>query len=158
MEIPDLIPFERKVRDAFPRGRDVEFSGADGEKAEQGQPERSIRAEVLRRLLVRGRPADGEIASLRLTGVRVTGRLELKHATVPCKSIELNRVERYEEAVAAVDLQEPETALRFGSDRYPGSYASAAKASALANLGQRSSDRDRSPTRAGRFPTPTEPE
>jgi hypothetical protein len=50
MEIPDLTPFERKVQDAFPCGRDVEFSGADGEKAEQGQSwglERSIRAEVL---------------------------------------------------------------------------------------------------------------
>lgn len=86
MKIPDLTPFERKVWNAFPHGRDVKFSGADGEEAEQGQswgPERSVRAEVIRRILVGGQPADGEIASLRLTGVRITGRLDLKHATVP---------------------------------------------------------------------------
>jgi uncharacterized protein YjbI with pentapeptide repeats len=86
MEIPDLTPFERKVWDAFPRGRDVEFSGPDDEKAEQDLSwgaERSVRAEVIRRLLVSGQPADGEIASLRLAGVRITGRLDLKHAAVP---------------------------------------------------------------------------
>jgi DNA-directed RNA polymerase specialized sigma24 family protein len=32
---------------------------------------------------VLGQPADGEIASLRLTGVRITGPLDLEHATVP---------------------------------------------------------------------------
>jgi hypothetical protein len=75
MEIHDLTPFERKVWDAFPRGQDVEFSGPDDEKAEQGGswgPERSVRADVIRRLLVLGHPADGEIAALRLTGVRIT--------------------------------------------------------------------------------------
>ncbi|GLY89689.1 hypothetical protein [Actinoallomurus iriomotensis] len=86
MKNPGLTPFERKVWDAFPYGRDVQFSDANGETAEEGQawgPERSVRAEVIRRLLVNGRPADGEIASLRLAGVRVTGRLDLRHATVP---------------------------------------------------------------------------
>lgn len=87
MEISDLTPFERKVWNAFPYGRDVEFSAAgDDDGVEQGRswgPERSVRAEVIRKLLLSGRSADGEIASLRLAGVRVTGRLDLRHATVP---------------------------------------------------------------------------
>jgi hypothetical protein len=87
MEISDLTPFERALWSAFPYGRDAEPPGAGEEDAaEHGHswgPERSVRAEVIRRLLLGGRSADGEIASLRLAGVRVTGRLDLIHATVP---------------------------------------------------------------------------
>jgi len=86
MKIADLTPFEREVWDAFSDGRDVAAPGAEDAEPEQGRswgPERSVRAEVIRKLLIGGRPADGEVASLRLAGVRVTGRLDLKHATVP---------------------------------------------------------------------------
>jgi hypothetical protein len=87
MEIPDLTPFERKVWTAFPYGRDAEPPGAgDDDAVEHGHSwgtERSVRAEVIRKLLLSGQSADGEIASLRLAGVRVTGRLDLRHATVP---------------------------------------------------------------------------
>lgn len=85
MGISDLTPFERRVWDAFPYGRDVEFSDADDVAAEHGRSwdtERSVRAEVIRRLLISGQPAEGEIALLRLTGARITGRLDLKHAAV----------------------------------------------------------------------------
>lgn len=91
MKIADLTPFGRKVWDAFPCGRDVEFSGVDGEKTEQGQ---SWGAEVIRRLLVSGRPADGEIASLRLTGVRVIGRLEQPSASLPNGATNANEMAR----------------------------------------------------------------
>jgi hypothetical protein len=87
MEISDLTPFERKVWNAFPYGRDAEPPGAgDDDAVVHGHswgPERSVRAEVIRKLLLSSRSADGEIASLRLAGVRVTGGLDLRHATVP---------------------------------------------------------------------------
>ena len=87
MEISDLTPFERKVWKAFPYGRDAEPPGAgDDDAVVHGHSwgsERSVRAEVIRKLLLSGRSVDGEIASLRLAGVRVTGGLDLRHATVP---------------------------------------------------------------------------
>ncbi|MGH3379528.1 MAG: hypothetical protein ACRDP6_32815, partial [Actinoallomurus sp.] len=87
MEISDLTPFERKVWNAFPYGRDAEPPGAGeddaGEHGHSWGPERSVRAEVIRKVLLSGQSADGEIASLRLAGVRITGRLDLRHATVP---------------------------------------------------------------------------
>jgi uncharacterized protein YjbI with pentapeptide repeats len=85
METPDLTAFERRIWEAFPSGRDVELPDAGDGKAELGPwgPDRTVRAEVLRKLLLSSRPTDGEIAALRLAGVRVTGRLDLKYATVP---------------------------------------------------------------------------
>ncbi|GAB3984517.1 hypothetical protein GCM10029978_094410 [Actinoallomurus acanthiterrae] len=86
MKIADLTPFERRLWDAFPRGDSVEAPDAGDEKAEEGRswgPDRTVRAEVIRKLLLSGRPADGEIAALRLAGARIVGRLDLKYATVP---------------------------------------------------------------------------
>jgi hypothetical protein len=86
MKILELTPFEREVWNAFPNGRRVTGPGADEEAAERGDSwgaERSVRAEVLRKLLLSDHPTNGEIAALRLTGVRVTGRLSLRYATVP---------------------------------------------------------------------------
>ncbi|GAA4483777.1 hypothetical protein GCM10023191_005930 [Actinoallomurus oryzae] len=62
MEIPDLTRFERKVWDAFSYGRDVEFSSPSDEKTGQGHSwglGRFVRAEAIRKLLVRGQPPDG---------------------------------------------------------------------------------------------------
>ncbi|MGX6603561.1 hypothetical protein ACWKSP_15665 [Micromonosporaceae bacterium Da 78-11] len=72
MDRADLSPTEQLVFDAFPTGVRVDVSG---------RADRVVRAEVLRFLLLGGRPVrDGELAALRLVGVRVTGVLDLTYA------------------------------------------------------------------------------
>ncbi|MFI0445895.1 pentapeptide repeat-containing protein [Actinomadura sp. 6N118] len=86
MEIANLTPAERRVWWAFPRGETADFSQPGDEHAEHGGswgPERTVRAEVLRTLLLSGKSADGEIAALRVTGARITGTLNLHNADVP---------------------------------------------------------------------------
>ncbi|MFG2419494.1 membrane-associated oxidoreductase [Streptomyces sp. NPDC048448] len=81
----DLTPAECRVRDAFPRGEGVDFRESPDEDPADGAswgPERTVRAEVLRALLIGGAVQDGEIAGLRLSGARVTGRLDLTYGTV----------------------------------------------------------------------------
>ena len=89
MEITDLTPAEVRVWQAFPLGEGVDFrvdfhaGDADdpGDGASWG-PERTVRAEVLRALLLNGPTRDGEIAGLKLMGARITGRLDLMYGTV----------------------------------------------------------------------------
>jgi hypothetical protein len=83
MEISDLTSTERRVWQAFPRGEGIDFrESADddpGAGASWG-PERTVRAEVLRALLLGGgASSDGEVAGLKLTGARITGRLNLHY-------------------------------------------------------------------------------
>ncbi|MFI9245915.1 membrane-associated oxidoreductase [Streptomyces sp. NPDC053086] len=85
MEINELTAAEERVWRAFPRGEAVDFrDGADDDPAEGRDwgVERTVRAEVLRALLLDGPRQDGEIASLSLTGARITGRLDLQYATI----------------------------------------------------------------------------
>ncbi|MEU2063308.1 membrane-associated oxidoreductase [Streptomyces sp. NPDC013455] len=85
MEIDDLTAAEERVWRAFPRGEAVDFREAPDEdpaEAERWGPERTLRAEVLRTLLLDGPRQDGEIASLSLAGARITGRLDLQYATI----------------------------------------------------------------------------
>ncbi|MFJ3924317.1 membrane-associated oxidoreductase [Streptomyces sp. NPDC090022] len=85
MEITDLTPAERRVRDAFPRGEGVDFRTGPEELSGDGAswgPERTVRAEVLRALLVGGPTEDGRVAGLKLYGARITGKLDLKYAVV----------------------------------------------------------------------------
>ncbi|MEU6665069.1 membrane-associated oxidoreductase [Streptomyces sp. NPDC046727] len=85
MEIDNLTAAERRVWRAFPRGEAVDFrEGADEDPAEGGSwgPERTVRAQVVRALLLDGPQQDGEIASLSLAGARITGRLDLQYATI----------------------------------------------------------------------------
>ncbi|WP_405846077.1 membrane-associated oxidoreductase [Streptomyces sp. NBC_01518] len=85
MEINDLTPAEEQVWRAFPLGESVDFRTADDEDVALGDdwgPERSVRAEVLRALLLNGPQEPGEIASLNLAGARITGRLDLQYATI----------------------------------------------------------------------------
>jgi hypothetical protein len=85
MEISDLTPAELRVWRAFPRGEAVDFRDPGHEDAARGAdwgPERTVRASVLRFLLVNCPQEDGEIPSLSLTGARVTGVLDLQYATV----------------------------------------------------------------------------
>ncbi|MEV8022438.1 membrane-associated oxidoreductase [Streptomyces sp. NPDC086554] len=85
MEINDLTPAEVRVWQAFPLGERVDFRESPGDDALAGGswgPERTVRAEVLRALLLNGPTRDGEIAGLKLLGARITGRLELMYGTV----------------------------------------------------------------------------
>ncbi|BAC69486.1 membrane-associated oxidoreductase [Streptomyces avermitilis] len=83
MEINDLTPAERRVWEAFPRGASVDFRtpDADTEAAEWG-PERTVRASVLRALLLTAPQEEGETAALKVAGARITGVLSLMYATI----------------------------------------------------------------------------
>ncbi|MEU5001206.1 membrane-associated oxidoreductase [Streptomyces sp. NPDC021622] len=85
MEITDLTPAELRVWRAFPLGAGVDFRESPDDDPRAGGswgPERTVRAEVLRALLLNGPMRDGEIAGLKLTGARITGRLDLMYGTV----------------------------------------------------------------------------
>ncbi|MFF0519291.1 hypothetical protein ACFYTC_11355 [Actinomadura nitritigenes] len=83
MEPIDLTPVERRVWRAFPTGRPVDLRDGDDdpENGAAWGAERTVRAGVLRKLLL-GPAADGEIAALRLSGARISGRLDLRYASV----------------------------------------------------------------------------
>jgi uncharacterized protein YjbI with pentapeptide repeats len=87
MEINDLTAAEERVRRAFPKGEPVDFregaAGADDPATgPDWGPERTVRASVLRALLLGAPHEDGEIPGLRLSGARVTGQLQLAYAVV----------------------------------------------------------------------------
>ncbi|GAB2833102.1 membrane-associated oxidoreductase [Actinocorallia aurea] len=75
MEIADLSETERRVWKAFPAGRVVDLRGGAG-------PARTVRAQVLKALLLTEPEPSGEVSALRLVGARITGRLDLSHAVV----------------------------------------------------------------------------
>ncbi|MEU2284843.1 membrane-associated oxidoreductase [Streptomyces sp. NPDC013178] len=78
MEIDDLTPAEQRVWRAFATGTEVDFrTESDG-----WGPERTLRAGVLRALLLNGPAEPGEIAALKVRGARVTGPLDLRYATI----------------------------------------------------------------------------
>ncbi|MFD5583006.1 membrane-associated oxidoreductase [Streptomyces sp. NPDC127063] len=85
MEINDLTPAEERVWRAFPRGENVDFRDTPDEDAATGGDwgeERTLRASVLRALLVSAPAEDGEISALRITGARITGPLDLTYAVL----------------------------------------------------------------------------
>ena len=88
MTTPNLSDAERQIREAFPRGAWVDLRSGDPredrlESASSWGPERLIRADVLRELLLGGKePEPGYAPGLRLRGARVVGRLDLMGATV----------------------------------------------------------------------------
>lgn len=85
MELADLTPAERRIWQAFPLGEPVDFRQASGEVPQRGDswgPERTVRAKVLRTLLLSSAAEEGEIAALRLTGARISGSLNLQYGNV----------------------------------------------------------------------------
>ncbi|MFI7500121.1 membrane-associated oxidoreductase [Streptomyces sp. NPDC049687] len=74
MEIDDLTAAEQRVWRAFATGAEVDFRDSDGE--------RTVRAPVLRALLLNGPGEPGEIAAVKVRGARITGALDLRYATV----------------------------------------------------------------------------
>ncbi|MFC6882316.1 MULTISPECIES: membrane-associated oxidoreductase [Actinomadura] len=84
MQLADLTPAERRVWRAFPKGQSVGFGPGDEEAVHGGSwgPARTVRAEVLRSLLLNGSRADGEIAGLWIVGGRISGLLDLSDAVL----------------------------------------------------------------------------
>ncbi|MFH0515864.1 membrane-associated oxidoreductase [Streptomyces sp. M41] len=85
MEINDLTPAELRVWQAFPRGESVDFREARDESPDQGGdlgPRPTLRATVLRALLLDGPTQNAEVAALKVAGARITGVLDLRYATV----------------------------------------------------------------------------
>ncbi|WP_369031771.1 membrane-associated oxidoreductase [Streptomyces adonidis] len=85
MEINELTAAEAQVWQAFRTGEPVDFREAGGDNAADGAdwgPERTVRAPVLRTLLLSTPQEDGEIPRLRLSGARITGHLNLMYAVV----------------------------------------------------------------------------
>lgn len=86
MDPQSLTPAERRVRDAFPRGKEVDFRQGEGaDDPADGTAwgkERTVRAEVLRALLLTGVIEKAEIPALRITGARIVGTLDLQYAKV----------------------------------------------------------------------------
>ncbi|MFG2125837.1 membrane-associated oxidoreductase [Streptomyces sp. NPDC048710] len=85
MDMNDLAPAELRLWRAFSRGAAVDFRTAEDEDPAQGEgwgPERTVRAAVLRALLLDGPQDDGEIAALRLDGARITGVLDLQYGSI----------------------------------------------------------------------------
>ncbi|WP_238153675.1 membrane-associated oxidoreductase [Streptomyces xinghaiensis] len=84
-ETNDLTPAEARIWRAFPRGEPVDFRAAGEEDPALGGTwgaERIVRASVLRTLLVKAPQEEGQIAALKIAGVRITGVLDLKYAVV----------------------------------------------------------------------------
>lgn len=91
-ETADLPPLESRIRYAFQRGEPVDVrpdhaapDAPDGPDT-PGSPDSAgppVRAAVLRSLLLSSPAESGEIPALRLSGVTVTGRLDLAYAEMP---------------------------------------------------------------------------
>ncbi|WP_330344000.1 membrane-associated oxidoreductase [Streptomyces longwoodensis] len=86
MESDELTPAERRVRAAFATGTPVDLRESPGDDPSRDGPlwgpERTVRGEVLRALLLDAPPPGGGVPALDLAGARVTGRLDLQYATV----------------------------------------------------------------------------
>ncbi|MFH0245453.1 membrane-associated oxidoreductase [Streptomyces sp. HK10] len=85
MEITDLTRAELRVWRAFPLNEGVDLrESADDDPADGASwgPGRTVRAKVLQALLLDGPATGGEVPGLKLTGARITGRLDLMYGTV----------------------------------------------------------------------------
>ncbi|MEH0574193.1 MULTISPECIES: membrane-associated oxidoreductase [Streptomyces] len=78
MEINDLTPAEQRLWRAFATGATVDLRG----QGEEDGPERTVRAAVLRALLLNGPREAGEIAALKVMGALITGPLDLRYASI----------------------------------------------------------------------------
>ncbi|MFJ5773105.1 membrane-associated oxidoreductase [Streptomyces sp. NPDC093094] len=113
MAINDLTPAEARVWRAFARGENVDFRTGPDEDPATGSgwgPGRTVRASVLRALLVSAPQEDGEISALRLTGARITGRLDLTHAVLD-RPVRMSHC-HFDEAPQLYGVQLPRLSLR----------------------------------------------
>ncbi|MEU6350972.1 membrane-associated oxidoreductase [Streptomyces sp. NPDC047072] len=82
MEIDNLTPAELRVWRAFSRGEAVDFRTAEDDDPADGAdwgPERTVRATVIRALLLSGPQEEGEIAALKVAGARISGTLDMRY-------------------------------------------------------------------------------
>ena len=75
-----LTVAESRVRDAFADGTRVEFGDDDPAEGASWGPERTVRAKVLRELLL---GCVSNTAALQVAGARITGEFDLRNATIP---------------------------------------------------------------------------
>lgn len=82
---------EQRLVDAFRRGVQVDLREGDAAKddprrGKEWGPRRTVRAEVIERLVLGTgvAPEAGRVPALRLRGARITGRLDLAHGTIGC--------------------------------------------------------------------------
>jgi hypothetical protein len=79
----DLTKPERRLWKAFPEGRRVVLGTGDAEHGAHWGPERTVRAEVIRALLVRSEISTrAGVPAVRLNGARIVGTLDLRFASV----------------------------------------------------------------------------
>lgn len=83
MDMTDLTPLERRIWQAFPRGGAIDVVQDEGADPALRGAERTVRAEVVRELLLGGSAESGQAPALRLSGARITGVLDLRHAEIP---------------------------------------------------------------------------
>ncbi|MFF9910239.1 membrane-associated oxidoreductase [Streptomyces sp. NPDC013457] len=82
----DLTALERRLCQAFPRGEPIDLRQAQDEDPEHPRawgPERTVRAEVIRTLLLGDPSEPGEVPALHLAGARIAGVLNLQYAEIP---------------------------------------------------------------------------
>ncbi|MDQ0688943.1 hypothetical protein QFZ56_007906 [Streptomyces achromogenes] len=83
MDITDLTPLERHIWRAFPRGVAIDVCPDESEDPATIQgAERTVRAEVIRALLLGSSSEPGEAPALRVAGAKITGVLDLRHAEI----------------------------------------------------------------------------
>ncbi|WP_460355129.1 hypothetical protein [Actinoallomurus acanthiterrae] len=83
MRIKSLTSSERRLWDAFPTGERVTLGNGDPRHGASWGADRTIRAEVIRELLVSTRsPSRAGVPAVRLTGARIVGELDLRFAAV----------------------------------------------------------------------------
>lgn len=85
MRFVGLTEPEHRLVNAFRTGERLGLGGGDAEHGAAWGPDREIRAEVIRDLLVeaQGSESDG-VPALRLTGARIVGTFDLRFATIRC--------------------------------------------------------------------------
>lgn len=133
----ELTAAERALWDSFREGRWVDLrTGVPGDddpaRAEQWGPERTVRAEVVAALLLGGTTEpSSSVASLRLAGARITGRLDLAGAEIG--HLLWLRDCRLEQAVSLYAAST--RTIRITSSRVPGVDAGLARIEGHLDLG-----------------------
>lgn len=113
---------ERRLWDAYPTGTPVDLRTGDPEADDPAHgggwgPERTVRGEFVAGLLLGARTARaGYVAAVRLTGARITGRLDVTGGTVGCE-LRLTRC-HFDGAPRLVNAQTRQ--IRIADSRLPG--------------------------------------
>ncbi|MDQ0960333.1 hypothetical protein QFZ66_004211 [Streptomyces sp. B4I13] len=85
VQITELTAAERRVWDAFPRGAAVDFRSSPDDDPAEGVswgPERTVRGEVLRAIVLGCPRVEDEVAMLAIEGARISGPWNLRHGSV----------------------------------------------------------------------------